>query len=40
MKERRLCERFLLTLPTRMEPIASGRKQVFDFETRDSPNSH
>ena len=35
MKERRQYERFSLTLPTRMEPIASDRKQVFDFETRD-----
>ena len=35
MKERRQYERFSLTLPTRMEPVASDRKQVFDFETRD-----
>jgi hypothetical protein len=35
MKERRQYERFFLTLPTRMEPIASSRKQVFDFETKD-----
>lgn len=35
MKERRQYERFSLTLPTRMETINSGKKQVFDFETRD-----
>ena len=35
MKERRQYERFSLTLPTRMETINSGRKQVFDFKTRD-----
>ena len=35
MKERRQYERFLLTLPTRMETINSGKKQVFDLETRD-----
>jgi len=35
MKERRQYERFSLTLPTRMEPVASTRKQIFDFQTRD-----
>ena len=35
MKERRQYERFLLTLPARMEMITSDKKQVFDFETRD-----
>lgn len=35
MKERRQYERFSLTLPTRMEPVASDRKQIFDFQTRD-----
>ncbi len=35
MKERRLYERFILTLPTRMGTINSGKKQVFELETRD-----
>ena len=35
MKERRQYERFSLALPTRMEPMISSSKQVFDFETRD-----
>jgi len=35
MKERRKYERFSLTLPVRMETMNSGKKQVFEFETRD-----
>ena len=35
MKERRQYERFLLTLPTRMETINSGKKQLFDLKARD-----
>ena len=35
MKERRQYERFSLRLPSRMETLNSGKKQVFDFETRD-----
>ena len=35
MKERRQFERFEITLPARMEPIASNKRQVFEFKTRD-----
>ena len=35
MKERREYKRFQLRLPARMEMISPGRKQVFDFRTRD-----
>ena len=39
MKERRRFERFSLTLPARMETINSGKKQVFEFKTRDISSS-
>lgn len=35
MKERRKYERFPLTLPARMEMMTSGRKQIYEFQTRD-----
>ena len=35
MEERRRFERFHLTLPARMVTVLSGKKQVFEFETRD-----
>jgi len=35
MEERRQFERFPLTIPARMEMMSSGRKKIFDFETRD-----
>ena len=35
MKDRRKYERFSLALPVRMETKNLGKKQVFDFETRD-----
>ena len=35
MIEKRKYERFPLTLPTRMEIINSGKKQVFKFQTGD-----
>ena len=35
MEERRQYERFPLTIPARMEMMSSGRKKIFDFETRD-----
>ena len=39
MKERRQYERFPLTLPVRAETIISGRKQLFELETRDISSS-
>jgi hypothetical protein len=39
MKERRLFERFSLALLARMEPITSGRKEVFELKTRDISSS-
>jgi len=35
MEERRRFERFQLRLPVRMEVIISGKRQVFDLETKD-----
>jgi PilZ domain len=35
MKERRKYKRFSLTIPARMEMMRPGRKQIFDFETRN-----
>ena len=35
MEEQRKYQRFSLTLPVRIEPITSDRKQVFEFQTRD-----
>jgi hypothetical protein len=35
LEEQRKYQRFPLTLPVRIEPIPSDRKQVFEFETRD-----
>jgi len=39
MKEHRQFERFPLALPARMEPITSGKKQVFELKTRDISSS-
>ncbi len=39
MEEQRQFERFPLTLPARMEPITSGKKQVFELKTRDISSS-
>ena len=39
MTERRQFERFSLELPTRMETITVGRKQVFELKTRDISSS-
>ena len=33
--EHRKFERFTLTIPARMETITLGKKQVFEFKTRD-----
>ncbi len=35
MEERRAYERFVLMLPARMEMIISGKRQVFDFKTKN-----
>ena len=35
MEERRRFERFQLRLPVRMEVISSGKRQIFDLETKD-----
>ena len=35
MEERRRFERFQLRFPVRMEVIISGKRQVFDLETKD-----
>jgi hypothetical protein len=35
MEERRRFERFQLRLPVRMEVIISGKRQIFDLETKD-----
>jgi hypothetical protein len=35
MKEQRQLKRFLLSLPVRIETIASEKKQIFKFKTRD-----
>ncbi len=35
MEERRAYERFALMLPTRLEMIISGKRQVFDFKTKN-----
>ena len=35
MEERRKFERFSITLPARMETIFSGKKQIFEFKTKD-----
>ncbi len=35
MEERRAYERFSLMLPTRMEMVISGKRQVFDFKTKN-----
>jgi len=35
VEERRRFERFQLRLPVRMEVIISGKRQVFDLETKD-----
>jgi hypothetical protein len=35
MKDRRQFERFVLTLPARMETVVSNRKQIFKLNTRD-----
>jgi len=35
LEEQRKYQRFPLTLPVRIEPITSNRKQVFEFRTRD-----
>ena len=39
MEEQRQFERFTLTIPARMETITSGKKQVFEFKTRDISSS-
>jgi hypothetical protein len=35
MEERRAFERFTLMLPARMEMVISGKRQVFDFKTKN-----
>ncbi len=35
MEERRAYERFALMLPARMEMVISGKRQVFDFKTKN-----
>ena len=35
MKERRTCERFQLQLPARLEMSSSGKKEIFEFQTKD-----
>lgn len=35
MKEQRQFERFLLSLPARLETISSNKKQIFKLKTRD-----
>ena len=35
MEERRVYERFSLMLPARMETVISGKRQVFDFKTKN-----
>ena len=35
MKERRRFERYSVVLPARMVTVSSGKKQVFEFQTRD-----
>ena len=35
MKERRTCERFQLQLPVRLETSSSGKKEIFEFRTKD-----
>lgn len=35
MEERRRFERFQLRLPVRMEVIISGKRQIYDLETKD-----
>jgi len=35
MEERRTYERFSLMLPARMEMVISGKRQVFDFKTKN-----
>jgi PilZ domain len=35
MKERRQYKRFTATLPARLEVITSGRKKVYDLETKN-----
>ena len=39
MKERRQFERFQLELSARIEPIALGKKQVYELKTRDISSS-
>jgi hypothetical protein len=39
MEERRQYERFPLTLPARMEPITSNKKQVFELKTKNISSS-
>ena len=35
MKERRTCERFQLSLPARLEVNSTGKKEIFELQTRD-----
>ena len=35
MEERRRFERYSVALPARMVTVSSGKKQIFEFETRD-----
>ncbi len=35
MEERRRFERFQLSLPVRMEVTTSGKRRIFDLETKD-----
>ena len=35
MKDRRRFERYSVALPTRMVNVSSGKKQLFEFKTRD-----
>jgi hypothetical protein len=35
MKERRIYERFQLSLPARLEMNSTGKKEIFELQTRD-----
>ena len=35
MKERRMYERFQLSLPARLEMNSTGKKEIFELQTRD-----
>ena len=35
MKERRACERFQLELPARVEANSLGKKEIFEFQSKD-----